>query len=90
VAATLKQFERPKNDAEIAAAQKHQPRFLAKFVQPLGDRTAVAYWGGRLELRDKEGKLLAASQLPQDISAMAGDGKIVVVGLADGRVLTVK
>jgi len=90
VAATLKQFERPDNAAALAAAQKHQPRFLAKFSETLGDRSAIAYWGGRLELRDKEGRLLAASQLPHDISAMISDGTTLVVGLADGRVLVTK
>jgi len=48
---------------------------------------AVAYWGGTLRVLDAAGALKFAQMMPQDIAALAWTGKILVVGLADGRVL---
>ena len=49
--------------------------------------TAVAYWGGRLQIIATDGTLKAQQQLPQDITALAWDKDTLVVGLADGCLL---
>jgi hypothetical protein len=59
---------------------------MEKLVVPHGDLTAVAFWGGRLELRNQAGAATARTQLPQDVTALASDGKTLFVGLADGRI----
>ncbi len=61
------------------------PKLLAD-----GDTTAVAYWGGQVDLLDKDGKLIARAQLPQDPTALTWTGKTLLVGLADGQLYTVQ
>ncbi len=80
----------PVDPAQLAAAQKWEKRALVKFVVRLGDLSAVAYWGGRLDVRDAAGGLRARSQMPQDITALAADGHTLYTGLADGRVFAVE
>jgi hypothetical protein len=53
-------------------------------------QTAVAYWGGRVEVFDKAGALRAARGLPQDVTALAWSGGLLVVGDADGRLLALR
>jgi hypothetical protein len=90
VESLAKQFQTAIDEAQRAAAQKRQPKFLVKLVQPLGDRQAIGYWGGRLEVRSAAGDLIAETELPQDITSLATAGQQLVVGLADGRIYTVK
>jgi sugar lactone lactonase YvrE len=43
------------------------------------------YWGGRLELFNQAGKLIASRRGPQDLTAVASAGPRLVVGDVDGR-----
>ncbi|HUU68215.1 MAG TPA: hypothetical protein VM186_01720, partial [Planctomycetota bacterium] len=63
---------------------------LPKLVAPGNNATAVGYWGGTLQTFDAQGGVKSQQVLPQDISAMAWLGDILVVGLADGRVVALK
>jgi hypothetical protein len=74
--------------AGIAAGQKQSgPGRLVKFVVKHGDLSAIAYWGGTLELHSPAGTVVARSRLPQDVTALTSTDKLLLVGLADGRVL---
>jgi hypothetical protein len=83
-----RQLATPANPADVAAAPKQSdPTRIVKFVVPHGEQTAVAYWGGTLDLRDKDGKTTSRTRLAQDITALASDGKSLFAGLADGRIV---
>jgi hypothetical protein len=74
--------------AAISAAQKQcGPQRLVKFVVKHGERSAIAYWGGTLELRDAAGAVKTRNHLPQDVTALTSADKQLLVGLADGRVM---
>jgi hypothetical protein len=68
------------------ALKKAHPRRLVKFVVPSGKRTAVAYWGGAVQVTDENGVVRAAYHGPQDVTALAWWDRLLVVGDADGRV----
>jgi hypothetical protein len=81
----------PANAAALAAARKRaQPGRLVKLVAARDGKTAFGYWGGRVELFDAGGRLLAARRLPQDVTALAWSGGRLVVGDADGRLLALE
>jgi hypothetical protein len=67
------------------------PRFVPRFTVPVdGGLTAVGYWGGLLQVVDAEGAVKKQQLLPQDIASLAaGEGQLLV-GLADGQLLSVK
>ena len=68
-------------------AKVQLPGRLPKLTAALGDKMAVAYWGGTLQVADAAGKTTIRQQMPQDVTALAVmDGKLVV-GLATGQVL---
>jgi hypothetical protein len=76
----------PNAPAALAEAQKRaDPGRIAKLVAPHRGRTAVAYWGGRVEIIDGTGKVTSARNLPQDVTALAWHGAHLIVGDADGR-----
>ena len=76
--------------ANSAAQEQSTTTRLVKFVVPFGDQSAVVFWGGGIEVRDKTGKPTAAGQLPQDVTAAAADDQTLIVGLANGRIMIVK
>ena len=79
--------------AQLAAMQKKVgPTRLVKFVAPAGKETAVAYWGGTVEVFDSAEHVKAVRRLPQDVTALLWSGSQLIVGDADGRLvaLTVK
>ncbi len=61
-------------------------RKLTRQVAARGDRVAVAYWGGAVEVLEA-GAVKAARMFPSDVAAIAWAGDRLVVDLADGRVL---
>jgi hypothetical protein len=63
---------------------------LPKLVATGGASTAVAYWGGTLQVFDKQVELAAECQLPQDIACLAWHGGRLIVGLADGRLVALE
>jgi hypothetical protein len=70
----------------VAQAQKRAaPGRLVKLVVTQDGKTAVGYWGGRVEVFDQGGALRAARSLPQDVTALAWSGGRLIVGDADGR-----
>lgn len=70
-----------------ALKAKLVPARVVKLVAGEGGLTAVAYWGGTLQVFDAAGEVKAQQLLPQDISGLAWAGGKVVAALADGRVL---
>lgn len=62
---------------------------VPKLLADADGLTAVAYWGGQVDLLDANGKLAARTQLPQDPTAMAWQGKTLLVGCADGQLFAV-
>jgi len=81
----MQQFTPVDADAVKQARALALPGCLPKLVAENGTQRAVAYWGGRLELFDRAGKLIAARRGPQDLTAVIWAGPRLVVGDADGR-----
>ena len=74
--------------AGMEIALKHAPAGrIVKTVAVHGELTAVAYWGGTLQLLRSDGQVYSRQLLPQDITGLAWLGGKLVVGLADGRLL---
>src|SRR5262249_50642936 len=68
------------------AKKSARPDRMLNFSAATKGKVALAHWGGRLRIVDDLGGVLAEKQMPQDITAMAWAGDLLVVGLADGRV----
>ena len=94
--------QRAASPAEIAAAKKAAavkpvvpaaltaklaPYRVPKFVATSAGLTAVAYWGGTLQVFAADGTLKTQQLLPQDISALAWAGNTLIVGQSDGCLL---
>jgi hypothetical protein len=74
--------------AVVAAAQQRiGPTRLVKFAIPNDDLTAVAFWGGALEIVGRESKVASRYRFSQDITAMTWFEEGLAIGLADGRLL---
>ena len=58
--------------------------YLAKKTIPLGELTAIGYWGGLCQVVDTDGKLRCQQLFPTDINTLAVLNGKLVVGLADG------
>jgi hypothetical protein len=76
--------------AQTEAQQKAAPQRRVKFIAASGGLTAVAYWGGRVEVFDKEGNLQGGRSLPQDLTALAWWGDSLLAGDADGRLVALQ
>ncbi len=63
------------------------PHRVVKGVATANGLTAVAYWGGTLQLFAADGTLKAQQTLPTDINALTWAGTTLVVAQADGKVL---
>ena len=63
------------------------PHRIVKWLAADKGLTAVAYWGGTLQILDAHGATKDRQLLSQDIAAMTWSGGKLVVALADGRVL---
>lgn len=75
----------------IAAIKEPVPNRLVKFIAGKPDAlTAIAYWGGTLQVIGADGKTVVRQQLPQDASAIAWVGAKLIVGLANGQVLALE
>jgi len=66
------------------------PNRIVKYVLAGPTGTAIAYWGGTLQVLDAAGKERTRQLLPQDISAMTWANTTLIVCLADGRMLALK
>jgi hypothetical protein len=74
--------------AVVAAAQERiGPTRIVKFAVPHDDLTAVAFWGGALEIVGRESNVVSHYRFSQDITAMTWFEKGLAIGLADGRLL---
>ncbi len=90
-AETLKKLKPIEDGVFLAKAQKQiGSTRRVKFAVKLGDKALLVYWGGTLEIADTEGKVLARNVFDQDISAIAVPGSRILVGLADGRLLSLE
>jgi hypothetical protein len=82
----LAQQWRTNDLAALTAARNAAPAGrLVKLAVANGRRTAVAYWGGLVEILDASGAAKPWHRGPQDICALAWDGPRLLVGDADGR-----
>jgi hypothetical protein len=72
------------------AQKRVGPSQAVKRVVAIGNSTAVAYWGGTLEIVDSAGKTTHHNEFPQDITALATRGNELLVGTADGRIVAVE
>jgi hypothetical protein len=79
--------KKPLNEAKGIAADKLIPHRIVKWVATDGDRKAIAYWGGTLQILDGHDVVKFQQLLPQDIATLAWSGGNLVVALADGRLL---
>jgi hypothetical protein len=77
-------------DATAKAWKSAPPGRLVKLALSHGDETAVAYWGGTINLFDQSGALRATRHSPQDITAMRWVSRRLVIGDADGRLTALK
>ena len=66
--------------------EKLLPRRVVKQVTSQDGMTAIAYWGGSLQLFNQQGNELTRQLLPQDISFLNWCDKLLVVALADGTI----
>ena len=77
----------PAVDVKALPREKMPANRLPKFVAAGDQATAIGYWGGTLQVFDKDWNVKAQQQLPQDFAAMIWQGKRLIVGLADGTVV---
>jgi hypothetical protein len=85
----LKRLSSPADEKATAEAKKQdRPDRLRKLWSADQGRLAVAYWGGTLRIVDDKSDLLCEQQMPQDVTAMTWARGSLIVGLADGRVLS--
>jgi hypothetical protein len=61
------------------------PTRLLKFTITYGQQLVGVYWGGHIESRQRDGRLIWRTRFDQDITALASDGGAILVGLANGR-----
>ena len=77
----------PAVDVKALPRERMPANRLPKFVAAGDQATAIGYWGGTLQVFDKDWNVKAQQQLPQDFAAMIWQGKRLIVGLADGTVV---
>jgi hypothetical protein len=63
---------------------------LPKYVATGNNLTAVAYWGGTLQVFDGQGNLKTQQWLGMDVAGLVWSGDLLVAGLADGKVVGLK
>jgi hypothetical protein len=78
----------PTDTAVLELARQHAPpdRIVKHAVSAEG-RVAVSYWGGTVQMLAADGSIITSQMLPQDVTGLAWLGNLLVVGLADGRVV---
>ncbi|MGD0092045.1 MAG: hypothetical protein ABSE73_19200, partial [Planctomycetota bacterium] len=84
-AAVLAKLEAPKIPEALKG--KLLTGRIAKHLAAGDKGTAVAYWGGTVQVFDTAGTLKTQQWLAQDITGLAWAGNKLAVGLADGRVV---
>jgi hypothetical protein len=77
----------PYGDAKNIAADKLVPHRIVKWVATDQGLTAIAYWGGTLQILADHGATKFQQMLSQDVAALGWSGDKLIVGLADGRVM---
>jgi hypothetical protein len=77
-------------DVKTLPKAKMPANRLPKLMATVGASTAVGYWGGAVQVFDKDGGLKAERQLPQDIACLAWHGGKLIVGLADGKLVALE
>jgi len=66
------------------------PYRVAKHIATGNGLIAVGYWGGTVQIISTEGTVKAQQLLPQDLAGMTWVGDLLIVALADGRVLALQ
>jgi hypothetical protein len=75
--------------AEAAAKAQARPDRMLKLAAAQGRRLAAAYWGGTVRIVE-DGKVRTEQLLPQDVTALTWHDGVLVAGLADGQVMTLR
>jgi hypothetical protein len=78
------------NPKEQTVWEHKIPGRILKHVAVHDGLTAVVYWGGLVRVYDEKGSVKAARTCSQDVAALAWSGENLVIGLADGRVQSLK
>jgi hypothetical protein len=86
----LARFVRQNPEGEAAARKPAAAGRLIKLAADSNGATAVAYWGGLVEVLDQGGKVVASHRCAQDITALDWLGANVVLGDADGRLMCLR
>jgi len=74
---------------EQAAWTDEAPGKCTQFLAVEAGKAAVSYWGGLVRILDVEsGKRIAEQRFEQDVAAMVWWNGSLLVGLADGRLVT--
>lgn len=76
----------PPTVPDLIAKNLHPAR-IVKFIQSKDDRTAVAYWGGTVEVFDGKGQVKTSQLLPHDVAGMKWLGTRLVIAQSDGSVI---
>ena len=63
---------------------------IVKQTASEGGLTAIAYWGGTVQICDSAGQTKSLQLLPGDVGGLAWIGHELVLGLSDGSVLALK
>ena len=72
---------------DMTAWECRQPGRMVKKVAAADGLTAVAYWGGAVDILDAAGTVKSSQRMAQDVADMAWLGGKLVVALADGCVI---
>ena len=87
----LAEMKPPTNAASTSIEfAKTRPTRLEKIALSKGHLTAVAYWGGALDIVDDSGGVKFAYRGSQDITALAWENSRLLVGDADGNLVALK
>ena len=78
---------KPSKDVSKLSKDKLVPDLAVKQVLPGANATAVAYWGGMLEVFGADGAVKFQQMMPHDVTAMAWQGDSLVLGMAGGQVV---
>ena len=81
---------KPSKDVSKLPKDKLIADLAVQQVLPGPTAAAVTYWGGMLQIFHADGTLKDQQMIPQDVAAMAWQGDNLVVGLAEGAVMSLR
>ncbi len=76
----------PSPEVQKLLKDNQRPDRIAKMAAVIGNWEVIAFWGGEINVRNKDGTKKITRNFYQDITAMAGVEKEIVFGFADGSI----